>query len=399
MRIAHIMKWYMPGLGYQENYLPFYQAELGCDVYIIASNWNSPQYWKLKGRFVKEDEEANQNVRICRLPVGFFMRTGHMVFLKGLRKTIDRIQPDVVFLHGIFEPFTMSSAFRNRCFPGKDIAARFYIDNHIDNDNFHLDSFFKKTGFIIYKKFLLPSVLDLAETVFAVNPESYEILRKKFEIREDKLAILPLGVDDRLASSMKLAEYKSIRTAMRKNLNLHKDEVVFLFTGNITPTKELETILRAFQALNKELSGFRAILIGKGNRNYVSELKALSNSLGIDDLVLWKEWVPHSDLHRYYICADVGLMPGKLGGIKDILAWGKPLIVCDDAALKYFVKNHNGLIFQKKNFLHLAKNMKRYIFQNDLAKNHGEKSLELVQNELSWKVIARKSLEFLGKNA
>jgi len=38
MRIAHLQHPYIPNMGYQENYLPSKQQELGHDVHIITTN-------------------------------------------------------------------------------------------------------------------------------------------------------------------------------------------------------------------------------------------------------------------------------------------------------------------------------------------------------------------------
>ena len=38
MKIVHVMSWYIPNMGYQENYLPTEQKKRGHDVEIITSD-------------------------------------------------------------------------------------------------------------------------------------------------------------------------------------------------------------------------------------------------------------------------------------------------------------------------------------------------------------------------
>jgi hypothetical protein len=38
MKIVHVMNWYIPNMGYQENILPAEQKKLGHEVYIITSD-------------------------------------------------------------------------------------------------------------------------------------------------------------------------------------------------------------------------------------------------------------------------------------------------------------------------------------------------------------------------
>jgi len=53
MKIVHLMSWYMPNMGYQENYLPAEQKKLGHDVEIITSDRYTP-FLSFGEKFVRD---------------------------------------------------------------------------------------------------------------------------------------------------------------------------------------------------------------------------------------------------------------------------------------------------------------------------------------------------------
>ena len=55
MKIVHVMNWYIPNMGYQENFLPSEQKKLGYDVEIITSD-RIPSFKEFRGE-IRDDEQ------------------------------------------------------------------------------------------------------------------------------------------------------------------------------------------------------------------------------------------------------------------------------------------------------------------------------------------------------
>jgi hypothetical protein len=107
MRIVHVMNWYVPNMGYGGNVLPAEQSKMGHQVQIITSD-RVPVYAGL-GRILGERIMGSgifedNNVTIHRLPCRFEVVNGGQVILKGLRKKLRELEPDVVHAHGIAPP-------------------------------------------------------------------------------------------------------------------------------------------------------------------------------------------------------------------------------------------------------------------------------------------------------
>ena len=171
------------------------------------------------------------------------------------------------------------------------------------------------------------------------------------------------------------------------------DVCLYITSGRLTPRKGFELFLRAFAEVHRRRRATRLAIAGSGTPEYEAQLRALAKDLGIADAVIFLKWMAESDLCAVYNAADVGVMPGKLGGMKEILGVGRPLIAPDHLATGYLVEKGNGLTFSPGSLTSLVRAMRRYAEDPNLRKSHGEKSLRVSRDQLSWAQIARDSLQ------
>jgi colanic acid biosynthesis glycosyl transferase WcaI len=93
-----------------------------------------------------------------------------------------------------------------------------------------------------------------------------------------------------------------------------RDKFVLLYSGNLGVAHDADTMLRAIAAARSSLSALRMVIIGAGRR--VAEARTLVRSLAIDELVLFKPWMPDKLLPLSLGVADMGvvtLLPGFEG--------------------------------------------------------------------------------------
>src|SRR5437667_674005 len=135
MRIAHVVSWYVPGLGYEENYLPMEQAAAGNQVLVITSNRlpstlldvSSVEELFPGGRTMAGTYHDN-GVSIRRLestPELF----GQEVF-PGLHRVLKEFKPDIVHAHGALAPISLQTLLlRGR------LRYKLVIDDHSHASN------------------------------------------------------------------------------------------------------------------------------------------------------------------------------------------------------------------------------------------------------------------------
>ena len=130
MKILHICQYYHPGLGYQENLLPYYQSKLGNEVIVVTSDRILPVMRNVKAASIinyKPGEYEDNSVRIVRLKTTREFKN-RFVFFKGLYEFLEVENPDYIFHHGLTSP-SMYTVYKYK----KAHRSSFLtIDNHSD---------------------------------------------------------------------------------------------------------------------------------------------------------------------------------------------------------------------------------------------------------------------------
>ena len=99
---------------------------------------------------------------------------------------------------------------------------------------------------------------------------------------------------------------------------------VVICVGRLMKEKNQECLIRAIKDLDVIL-----LLIGDGPQ--YNELANIANELGIKDKVRFERAIPHKEIHRYYVSADIFALPIKYGGfaipVLEAAASGLPIIL------------------------------------------------------------------------
>ena len=378
MRIAHICQWFIPGLSYQENFLPREQARLGHDVWILTSDRVPPRLPADRDRFAPGLYEED-SVHIWRLPSVMPIKSRGQVYLRNLLSTLREIEPEIIHIHGLwYLPTLQIMASRTRC--------TLVADDHADNGNLP-----SGPGNLIrfgFARWVCKRLCREGSRIFSVNPFSRWFVTEVLGTPPDSVHFLPLGIN-----TQTFYPDPEQRTEARRKLSLPQDACVFITSGRLTPGKGFELLIERFAEVHRTLSTSRLMIIGSGSRTYATQLRQLANRCGLDEAFTLLPWMAQSELCTYYNAADVGVLPGKLGGVREILAVGRPLIVPDHLATRYFIEQGNGLAFSPDDPSSLSHAMLQYARQSDLRQQHGEKSLEVARDHLSWRAIAADSLQ------
>lgn len=93
-------------------------------------------------------------------------------------------------------------------------------------------------------------------------------------------------------------------TELLKQLNLSADDKIILSLANMVRCKSVETLINAIDILkSKGVADFKCLIMGGGDPEYIAELKALVDTLGLNDLTVF---IGRSyETHKYYSIADL----------------------------------------------------------------------------------------------
>lgn len=176
-------------------------------------------------------------------------------------------------------------------------------------------------------------------------------------------------------------------------------EDFLLYVGGISPTKNLETLLRAFAASQAP----RLILVGDyaGDRFQTchAELVALAQSLGIEDRIEFAGFVPDQQLVELYRRASLFVMPSWDEGFGlpavEAMACGAPVLVSSGHALEEVVGDA-GLLADPTSVVDLQRQIDRVLADEGLRNDLSGRSLARAAN-FHWAQTARGVLRVLSK--
>ena len=270
-------------------------------------------------------------MHIWRLPSVMPIKSRGQVYLRNLRRTLREIEPEIIHIHGLWYLPTLQTM---ACRPSSTLVA----DDHADNGNLP-----SGPGNLIrfgFARWVCKRLCREGGKIFSVNPFSRWFVTEVLAAPPDNVHFLPLGIN-----TQTFYPDPEKRKEAREQLSLPPDACVFITSGRLTPGKGFELLIERFGEVYRTHRASRLIIIGSGSKTYETQLRRLAKERGIEDAFILLSWMAQADLCTYYNAADVGVLPGKLGGIREILAVGRPLIVPDHLATRYFIERGNGLAF------------------------------------------------------
>lgn len=391
MKIVHVMNWYIPDMGYQENHLPAEQKKLGHDVEIVTSD-RFPVYRDFKqhgskfhGNRIMDTGIFNEHdVKIHRLPCHLEVKNGGQVLLKGLKKKLRGLKPDVVQAHGAFTPLTLQTILYS-----KRLGYKIFVDDHSNKDNLQLNSLSKKF-FISIAKISYFFYISRVGYFMPVTYASKQSLKSLLKLRDDKIVLLPLGADANCFNPN-----FELRKSLRKELGLKDDTILIISSGKFHERKDIDVLIKAFDTLSNDVSNVKLLLVGNGPDAYMEKLKKIAHSLGIEHKVSFHDFAPNKELPRYYNGADIGVWPGNNSiTVIEAVSTGLPVVVpSSDLAYLLLFKNKSAKGFEKGNVGDLSKKLCELIENRNMMDKLRINALNIAKKELSWEAIAKKSIK------
>ncbi len=395
MKIVHLMGYFVPEFGYQEYYLAKKHRQLGHDVYVIASDLLYPFpniEIMLKEAGVKNTSRKRkagfsvvEGIKVFRLRHSF--EYSDFIKVKGLKETLKKIKPDVVFAHESRQ-YTPAMAAKYK----KELKYKLIVDQHdfyhkIPKHPLHL-KILRFLDYFIIRKPIVNYSLKRADRIVAVTKETKDFLIKTHKINPNKITLVPLGVDTDF-----FRYNKNTRDRLRRKYKIKDNEIMLVFSGIIVRRKGLEILLQAFSELRN--NNVKLLIVGSGEKDYMNELKNLSKRLKINDRVIFTGFVKKANVRNYFSAADIGVWPGNNSvSIMEAMACKLPIIMVD-LQLSHLVSFNNGFKFKQHNKEQLKQGLIKVINNKNLRKKMADNSLNAVKKHYSYDEIAKKFLDLL----
>lgn len=315
MKIVHVVNHFMPDFGYQEHFLAKAMADLGHEVHVLTSNRAYPDHdvYKIfrehyKERVLATGMTERAGYKVHRLKALF--EKNLQLILSGLFGKIREIDPDLVVMHNFSRYETIRLALYKRIFRPR---WKLYVDDH-SLFEFHHPKLYRRIYYWLLRRLYITFGLEKSIDLFLpVAEECGKFLKDVFGLPEEKMRVVPLGVD---CEQFRFSADE--RARVRGELGVGEAQFLLAYVGKIVVERGLLDLLDWIAPLMREDGNLRLLIMGSGvDSLHGQELKNKASELGVSRGVIWRKSVPQKDLAAFYSAADAAIWPRQ----ETIAAW------------------------------------------------------------------------------
>ncbi len=318
MKILHLMLgcFYIDNYSYQENYLPKYHKMQGHDVEIVASLFTFDENGKGKWLPQASKYENEYGIPVTRLAFQNKKGASRLRWYVGLQEELDRIKPDLIFIHGV--QFMDIGIVAKYCKAHPEVKV--YADNHADFSNSATNWLSKNVLHKIIWRSCAQKINPYVTKFYGVLPARVDFLANVYGLPREKIELLVMGADD---ESVAASAKPEVRKSIREKYGLAEDDFVIMTGGKIDAFKTQTLLL--MEAVQKiEDPKVRLIVFG----SVTPELKDKVEALADGTKVQYIGWVQAKDSYNYYAACDLAVFPGRHSVFwEQVAAQSIPLLV------------------------------------------------------------------------
>lgn len=213
-------------------------------------------------------------------------------------------------------------------------------------------------------------------------------IKNVFQIPQDKVAVIPNGVD--------ADNYTSRSRKASRDQYAAPDEKIIFYVGRLVREKGVQVLLDAAPHILTYHPQTKFVIAGKGP--FLEPLKRQAAALGIANRVYFTGYIDDDLRNNLYSWADVAVFPSlyePFGIVAlEAMAARTPVVVADSGGLGEIVRHgEDGLLTYSGNSHSLAQNILAIIKQPKLSEKLKENAYRRVISEFNWNNIARQTTE------
>ncbi|KOF33818.1 MULTISPECIES: glycosyltransferase family 4 protein [Vibrio] len=230
---------------------------------------------------------------------------------------------------------------------------------------------------IIYMFYVFMEFLGgrLSHKVICLHEIDKKICINKLKLSENKLVVLPNGVNKNIFHPSDSSSLNLIRS----ELKLSKDKIIIGMIGRLWEQKNPKALVDAALSILSNRNDVVFVLVGEGELR--ASLEAMSDSHS--DNIKFLGW--RSDTADLLRSFDIFSLPSLWEGmplaIIEAMATGLPCVVSNIPGNNHLIENgKNGFLFELTHSQDLVNSLLKLIDDEVLRKSMGNYSLELVNN-------------------
>jgi len=226
-----------------------------------------------------------------------------------------------------------------------------------------------------------------ASLIVAVSKYSHDKILEHYTIEEDKIRIIPNGVD--------VEKFKPTDSVASKRQFGFGDEPMVLFVGSLVPRKGLPYLVEAAKKVVKQQADTKFVIVGDGPLR--KQLDESLNKAGLLSNFVFLGNIKENQLSAVYSAADVFVLPSIQEGQGIVLleaqACGKPVVAFGEGGVYEAVRDkETGFLVDLGNTESLADNLLKFLADESLRQKMGAAGRRFVTENFTWDLCAKRML-------
>ena len=350
-------------------------AELGNDVTILTPklDWNGEIYNpSLDSRIsiIRVDTPSNNNMKVAARRCYFSMKKKADELIKDSKYD---------FILTIFHPFHLVPKAAVSCGQKHNIPVIIKIDDAIYEKAKGLKSIQRRIEKIINSK-----TLHKASRILVSNESTRNLVRKYYKLADDKISIVPNGVDIRNFHS---------RT---------ESTIQIIFSGVMYYHRGIDVLLESASIVIQKIPDVQFVLLGSGPE--MEKLVEFTKKHNLTKNVKFSGWVDRKQIPEYLAKSAIGVGPLRMTDVTknalpikvlEYMASYLPILAKSGTlSTDILIDGENGFFVNDAN--ELAEKIIYLLHNQNVRIKMGQKSRHIVE-KYDWKIIAQSIIDEYNK--
>lgn len=303
-----------------------------------------------------------------------------LLLFRSLQMTIKE-KPDIIHAH-----LHEGALIGKFCSKLRNIPLVFDVQGSLSGE-MAAHSFMKSNGFLYKIIFRLESIINnMSDVIITSSTNMAEILKTRFEVDENKIFIIPDGVDTETFHP----NYDT--KDLRKKLGIGNDKKVIVFLGLLNEYQGVNLLIESVPHVIKEIADAHFLIMGFPN---VVKYQKMAKELEVLDHITFTGRIDYSEAPLYLNLGDIAVSPkipssGEGNGkIYNYMACGLPTVVFDYPT-NIEILGDTGVYAKSANLESLSKELIKLLMDNDKQKHVSLKVREKAIIKYSWTNVGKK---------
>ncbi|MCR5430301.1 MAG: glycosyltransferase family 4 protein [Eubacterium sp.] len=204
-----------------------------------------------------------------------------------------------------------------------------------------------------------------------------------------------VGIDlERLQAREMLESPLSDKIKSLKNDN----KKILMYVGRIEPRRNIIFLLDVFKSVYKEDNNTKLLIVGRGEKEYKDKCFEHAREIGIEDAIMYEEYIDQKYLPLVYSYADVFLLPTiyEIFGMVmlEAMYFGAPVITTYNGGSDMLIDNNeNGIIIDNFNVGEWKESIIGLLNDSEKKDRIVKNAKIKIENEFTWDALVDK---FIG---